>query len=846
MFSNYNDDAQIVQLNLLMRLLILFLWFSVGLTINAHATNKPSGHATNPTIICPKDTVLITDPFNCAAIYTYAVEVYDDQPGWNLVQTGGLPSGSPFPKGTTVNQFVVTDSDGNTAACTSVVTVVDEVPPNAVCDPFVWVNIGPVDDSLDCYGGYVTTVYAITFEDGSYDNCGGELKFTIQRQAPYSDFINSLNPLNGHPDCSDSTPDSLSEFERATGEFDNIKFYCGEAGIEQSYILRVYQLDDNGEVALGANGLPLVTECLGTVVVKPSVFCEVQDSSAVLEGLVMIDNNNDCLPDPGAEVLSNMTVKVETATGTTLYTVTGDDGSYRIGNLPAGTTQVTVSTVLPIWDFCSNSVEVNLPSAPSATGLDFRAASSVECPVLTVDLAAPSITNCATHTWPVSYYNRGNAVATNATIQVRVPAPYNLVDADLPFTIQGEVLTISLGDVAAGASGKTNVRINVPCDPALDGQSICVEAAIAPIATCLPPTSQWPGAQIEASAVCQGDSTVFTLTNKGTAPTATELDYLVIDDMVVMRTGQIPAGFLPDAIITETVYSVGKSLRLQAEQESGHPLAVAPSIGIENCNGNSGTSNIVKFSNEDGNPFTSLECRQIAASGNANRLSAYPEGIGSGHVIRQDDRITYQVDFQNTSFSTVNAAVVRCTIPAQLDLTTLQLGASSHPYTWSLRSGGVIDIRFEPINLSAASTNEANSRGFVQFDLAVQPNTLAGTVVVNTAEVYFDLLPTITTNGTFHTIGENVLPVRVNIPGITLANARIFPNPANDHTFLSLEQVAYSQVRVTNMLGQTVAVYNKGQAAGVNLVRGAAPSGVYLVEVLTEGVWQKAGTLVWE
>lgn len=830
-----------------MRLLILFLWFSVGLTISAHATNKPSGgDAISPIIICPKDTVFTSEPLSCGVFYTYEVEVYDDQPGWNLVQTQGIASGEYFPNGTTINAFKVTDSDGNTATCSSVVKVIDDIPPTAVCDAFSWIVLNPADDSLDCYDGYTNSIYATALEDGSYDNCPINLKFTIQRQAPYSDFINSLNPINGHPDCSDSTPDSLSEFERATGEFDMLKLYCGEAGIEQTYILRVYQLDENGEVDLDANGQPIVGTCTGVVVVKPNIFCEVPDSSAVLEGRVSFDYDDNCLPDANADQLSDMTIRIRTSAGDTLYTVTGYDGTYRIGNLPAGPTEVSVQTVLSIWEICNNNTVVNLPAAPSSTTVDFLAAPSVECPILTVDVAAPDMTTCATHNWPILYRNQGNTLAADATIQVHVPAPFTLIDADLPYSIQGDVLTITLGDVPPNTGGQANVRIEVPCDPALEGQSICVEATIAPVFDCLPATTEWTGAQIEAQAVCQGDSTVFTLTNKGSAPTTTVLDFLVIDDMVVMFTGQIPAGFAPGSTITKTVYSVNKSLRLQAEQESGHPLAVAPSVGMENCNSNSGSSSIVQFSNEDGNPFTTLECRKIAAGGNANRLSAYPEGIGSGRVIRQDDRITYQVDFKNTTFTTIGAAVVRCTIPPQLDLTTLQLGASSHPYTWNLRSGGVLDIRFEPINLSAASANEANSRGFVQFDLAIQPNTPAGTVVVNTAEIYFDLLPTITTNGTFHTIGENVLPVRVNTPGTALANARIFPNPANNHAFLSLEKVAYSQVRVTNMLGQTVAVYHKEQAVGVNLVRGAAPSGVYLVEVLTEGVWQKAGTLIWE
>ena len=59
----------------------------------------------------------------------------------NIVQVNGLPSGSFFPNGTTINVFRATDGSGNTSACTFSVVVSDNQPPTiANCPSSVTLN----------------------------------------------------------------------------------------------------------------------------------------------------------------------------------------------------------------------------------------------------------------------------------------------------------------------------------------------------------------------------------------------------------------------------------------------------------------------------------------------------------------------------------------------------------------------------------------------------------------------------------------------------------------------------------------------------------------------------------
>jgi len=207
-----------------------------------------------------------------------------------------------LPIGDNVIKYILTDDCGNSTVCQFTVTVQDDVPPVAACDETTVVAMGP-DDPFDCYfpsaNGCqfpgVTWVKAKTFDDGSYDACNG-VKFSIRRMAPYSDCINSLEKNSCYPN-------GVSEFDLATAELDSIKFYCCEVGTTQTVILRVYQVDVNGNYTIGWDGEPIYNECMIQVTVqdklKPectppanvTVSCKSFDPSLWLYGKAAVKDN---------------------------------------------------------------------------------------------------------------------------------------------------------------------------------------------------------------------------------------------------------------------------------------------------------------------------------------------------------------------------------------------------------------------------------------------------------------------------------------------------------------------------------------------------------------------------
>ena len=179
--------------------------------------------------------------------------------------------------------YTITDDCGNQTSCNFTLSVRDYTPPIVACDEF---TVGALDgdDPDDCYlpGGPcnfagVAYIKAKTFDDGSYDNCKAPLKFTVRRMAPYSAFVEGLNKNDGIPPC-DNGSGRPTEYERATLEQDSLKIYCGEVGTTQTVILRVYQLNVDGTLAVNPGTDPgtdddefIYGECMVQIEVQDKV-----------------------------------------------------------------------------------------------------------------------------------------------------------------------------------------------------------------------------------------------------------------------------------------------------------------------------------------------------------------------------------------------------------------------------------------------------------------------------------------------------------------------------------------------------------------------------------------------
>jgi hypothetical protein len=103
---------------------------------------------TPPVITCPTNSSIQLAPIQCNAKLDYAVTATDNCSA-TITQLSGLPSGSFFPIGSTIQTFRAIDGSGNSATCSFTVQVLEFVPVNSslICHNQVNVSIEP---ALNC------------------------------------------------------------------------------------------------------------------------------------------------------------------------------------------------------------------------------------------------------------------------------------------------------------------------------------------------------------------------------------------------------------------------------------------------------------------------------------------------------------------------------------------------------------------------------------------------------------------------------------------------------------------------------------------------------------------------
>src|SRR5262249_34403424 len=87
------------------------------------------------------------------------------------------------------------------------------------------------------------------------------------------------------------------------------------------------------------------------------------------------------------------------------------------------------------------------------------------------------------------------------------------------------------------------------------------------------------------------------------------------------------------------------------------------------------------------------------------------------------------------------------TLPPYVDPATVQMvGAFHYPYEFNISGSGILTWRFDPYSLPDSASDPAGSQGYVSFAVKLKPNLPTGTIISNTAHIYFDYNEAVVTN----------------------------------------------------------------------------------------------------
>jgi gliding motility-associated-like protein/uncharacterized repeat protein (TIGR01451 family) len=496
----------------------------------------------------------------------------------------------------------------------------------------------------------------------------------------------------------------------------------------------------------------------------------------IIRGRVYQDSTLNCKYETVEKGLPDILIKAEPGP---YYASTDKSGNYA---LKVDTGTYTISQLLPvhlksaIFPSCNEQtyhVSFNEYQKDTAS-FDF-ANIVTNRQFLTVNIAANRRRRCFQNQMTIHYSNEGSASADGVVVKVVYPEFVIPISSSVPWNSKnGDTLIFDIGNLRVNTSGTIILTDSVTCgDETIRGLTQCVKAYITPTNNADKQNPQWDKSSIELNAKCKDNGFVkLVLRNIGKGNMADSTYYRIFLDARQVFEAKYKLNS-HDSLVLE-VPANGRTVRLEADQRPYHPGHSRPNITIEGC-GNNDNVLISKgffdqLPQDDVDDQVSISCLPILDSFDPNDKQASPAGVSDQRIIRKDEEIEYLIRFQNTGTDIAYKVIIQDTISPYLDISTLRVGAASHPFTWKVSGSGnpIITWIFDPINLPDSSSNELLSHGFVRFKIAQKKENTDGTKIINQAAIYFDYNSPVVTNQSVHMVGQ--LPIEISSFAINICN----------------------------------------------------------------------------
>lgn len=223
---------------------------------------------------------------------------------------------------------------------------------------------------------------------------------------------------------------------------------------------------------------------------------------------------------------------------------------------------------------------------------------------------------------------------------------------------------------------------------------------------------------------------------------------------------------------------------------------------------------------------------------------------GDGEIADSTSYIKYDVGFQNTGTDTAHTIVVKNALDTSVfDLSTIKILGSTHHYSMGIDNDGMITWTFNNIMLPDSTVDEQASHGQIQFIIQLKDNLKVGTVLKDSANIYFDFNPPILTNTAYNKlVAEGSSVAEINKSDLNLS---VYPNPSNENATIEIRNFKGNGTVLINFLDITgkevlspIVSNNFNQSTSIQFSTENLSNGLYLVKVTSENKTQSIQLLV--
>jgi len=504
-------------------------------------------------------------------------------------------------------------------------------------------------------------------------------------------------------------------------------------------------------------------------------------------GKVYNDFNLDCIKDSVETGLANKRLIIMPAN---IIVETNANGIWALDSLPAGTYNVIADTIaqwLPSCPLSQTFTVVHPDSITQAPNFGFY--STTPCAFPNVSINAPFLRPGFSDQrvyLQVCNHNFASGILDTIDLIVTLDSLLTPQNSSTSYVSLGNnQYKFSINTIFPGFCTNHWIDCNLSTSATI-GQSLCLKAEISPVDICyldsipLPsPTGISPcqtvydGSHLEINSWCNNDTILFDIKNIGSDMTCFSQVRLYVDGNLTLTDSILLLGSNNQSF---SYSGDGRTWRMEIDQHPLHPGNSQPSSTIELCgNATNWTSNLVNIlPQDDFDPFIDISCGLVTGSFDPNDKTGFPLGIGNTHEILPNQELEYLIRFQNTGTDTAFTVIIRDTLSTDLDAFSVATEVASHNFTFKMYGPRVLEWTFHNIMLPDSNVNEIASHGFAKFKVNQNINLPLGTVIQNSASIYFDYNLPIITNTYLHTIAIPQVPSWTTIDSISTTTCDSF------------------------------------------------------------------------
>lgn len=533
---------------------------------------------------------------------------------------------------------------------------------------------------------------------------------------------------------------------------------------------------------------------------------------------------------------------------------------YEITNIPVDTYIVEVHSNTPyLVSNCNPSDTIIFSALDSIFTVDFPLESVATGAFLETSISAPFVNRCGYTLYTLNYRNQGTTIIDSAYIDVALDPQMIFDSTNFAFTNLGGNLyrlflnnSLSLGEKGSGVIGG---YFDCNTDPPFLGRAHTVRAEAFPDTVSSVLNTQT--SLLETRAECLGDSVMFLIHNKGTAPNPPNVPYIITHDDLLLRSGN-PSIIPPGG--TDTIYEPidsFKTYRLTVDQENiaynylqdGKSSAFAEACVVDTTDGSHSIGFGTMYDNGGSRFNQAIDVQQNIDGVDPTQvigITAYPTGYDPpNNYIEANTPIDYHIWVHNTTGSPTNNITIYDTISPFLDITKMELIGGSHQTSMEVTEDGVLMLRFlEPLQTGVIDQYD-RSYGFAKVRIHQQVDNPAGTVISNRVGVQIDGQNHVS-NEVYQEIASNFIIVKQDKIYIPKMEVKTYPNPFTYNTTVELTGVDYNTLDfyLYDAMGRVVRHEQVVGQDRFQVERGNLDSGIYFYRIDTDGRAATSGKLI--